>query len=84
MVGPSLLPRRGGGDVDGGGGAGGAGVVSACLFLFFFEKKVCRVFFGHSATSLPNGRQKTLGKLVFADTGFAECNTGQTLCRVFF
>ena len=63
----------GGGGVDGGdgGGAGGAGVVSACLFIFF-EKKVCRVFFGHSAMSLLSARQKTLGKLAFADKGFAE------------
>ena len=43
------------------------------VFLFFLKKKVCRVFFGHSATSLPSARQKTLDKLVFADTGFAEC-----------
>jgi len=72
----------GGADGGGGGGAGGAGVVSACLFLFFLKKSLPSVF-GHSATSLPSVRQKTLGKLAFADTGFAECNTRQTLCRVF-
>jgi len=43
----------GGSSVDGGGGggAGGAGVVLVSRFL---KKKVCRVFFWHSATSLPS------------------------------
>ena len=54
--------------------------------FFFFEKKVCRVVFGHSATSLPSVRQKTLGKLAFAVKGFAECRlpsvTLGTECRL--
>ena len=44
-----------------------------CRRAFFLEKKVCRVFFRHSATSLPSARQKTLGKLAFAVKRFAEC-----------
>ena len=59
--------------VDGGGGAGGAVVDGGVPFFLFFEKKVCRVFFGHSATSLLSARQKTLGKLAFAVKGIAEC-----------
>ena len=57
------------------------------LFLFF-EKNVCRVYFGHSAKSLPSARQKTLGKVYLTikihRVSFAECDTRQTLCRVFF
>ena len=44
----------------------------AYFYFYFFEKKVCRVFFGHSATSLPSARQKTLGKLAFVINRFAE------------
>ena len=48
-------------------------MAAAGFFFYFFRKKVCRVFFLHSATSLPSVRQKTLGKLAFAVKGFAEC-----------
>ena len=74
MVGPSLLPWRGGVGVDGGGAAWwGPPFFPGVLFLFFFEKKVYRVFFGHSTTSLPSARQKTLGKLAFAVNKFVKC-----------
>ena len=46
----------------------------AYFYFYFFEKKVCRVFFGHSATSLLSARQKTLGKLAFAVNKFSECH----------
>ena len=52
------------------------------LFYLFFKKNVCRVYFGHSAKSLSSVRQKTLGKLAFADNQFTKCNT-RPVCRVF-
>jgi len=58
------------------------------LFYLFFKKNICRVYFGHSAKSLPSVRQKTLGKVCLPikiyQVSFAECHTRQTLCRVFF
>ena len=58
------------------------------LFYLFFKKNVCRVYFGHSAKSLPSVRQKTLGNVCLPikihRVSFAECDTRQTLCRVFF
>ena len=56
--------------------------------VFFFEKNVCRVYFGHSAKSLLSVRQKTLGKVCLPikihRVSFAERDTRQTLCQVFF
>ena len=46
------------------------------------------MFFGHSATSLPSARQKNTRQISVCRqnvyrVSFAECNTRQTLCRVF-
>jgi hypothetical protein len=48
---------------------------------------LCRVLPGTRQTSLPSAREKALGKEGFADAlcraFFAECDTRQSLCRVF-
>jgi len=69
----------------------GPGVVAArrgeddgLVFFIFSEKLFAECFLGTRQRLCRVRDKKTLGKLAFADTGFAECNTRQTLCRVFF
>jgi hypothetical protein len=42
------------------------------IFSGFFRFIFCRVFFQHSAKSLPSTRDKALGKVLFAYKNFAE------------